>query len=437
MRYKIGLGLAVALGLSAIIGDTLFVFTGVPVAEIGATSIIAYVIVGILAIIIATQLGELSSLMPHEKGGPYSYVTKSFGSELGFITGILLFIGFCGIVAAVTLGFGSYLLSMFGLNGTAADIAIAMILIVVVSAINMRGVKNAINLNKTLVIVTLLTAILFFAFSLFYGYQNASLVHNFVDTAVQGTTSSFFQAITAIVFAYAGFQVIVTLTDNIKGEGKGVARSMLYAIMISIAAYIFVTVGLLMLIPASRSAITNEPLTNALVYVHAPILVDMLVDFGVLFAIAASMIAIVFSASRLFFQIGHDGLMPGITRGFDKKRGVATSGVMATSLISILLLFSGNLYTILSISNFGIIFSWLMSCFAVINMRRRKQLGTYLSPFYPYLTIIGILACFVFLFGLPAISLAIGVSVLLFLIIIYYIIVEIKYREVPRVRLFD
>ncbi|MCL4365301.1 MAG: APC family permease [Candidatus Marsarchaeota archaeon] len=437
LSYRMGIGLAVALCLSAIIGDTLFVFTGVPITEIGANSIMAYVIVGIIAIIIAMQLGELSSIMPHEKGGPYSYVTKSFGSELGFVTGILLFIGYCAIVAAVTLGFGSYFLSLFGLGGTAAHISIAIVLIIAISIINMRGVKSAVELNKMLIAITLLTAALFFIFAVFYGHDHGSLATNFIGSAAQNMPGAFFQAITAIVFAFAGFQIIVTLTDNVKGLGKGVTRAMVYAILISIVAYIAITFGLLMMLRASSFTITSEPLLYALSSVHAPSIVVILVDFGTLFAIAASVIAIIFTASRLFFQIGNDGLLPGITRRFDRKRGVATSGVVMTSLVSIMILFSGNLYTILSISNFGMIFSWLMSCFAVINMRRRKKIGEYSSPYYPYLTMVGIIACLIFIFGLPSISLAIGVIVLLFLILVYYIIVEIKYREVPRVRLFD
>ena len=134
---------------------------------------------------------------------------------------------------------------------------------------------------------------------------------------------------------------------------------------------------------------------------NAPYLFSALIGAGALFAMSAAMIAIVFSASRLVYQIGKDGLLPRITRSFDHRKSVAPSGIWISAAVSIALLFSGGLYTILSISNFGVLFSLLMACFALVNMHRRRRLGSFVAPYYPYLTLISIAACIIFMFGLP------------------------------------
>ena len=436
MSYKLGLGIAIALCLGSILGDTLFMFAGVPIAQVGSQSIIAYIIVGIVIAVIATQLGELGSIMPHEKGGPYSYVSKSFGSELGFITGILLFIGYCAIVSATGLGFGGYLLSILGLSNGTAQTAIAIVIIILVSLVNLHGIKKMAELTRILLVIALLTAAAFVAFALMHVHA-PSLGAIFQNTPAQNGLGAFFVAVTSIVFAYSGFQVIVTLTDNIKGGGRAATETMVVSLLISMVVYIAVTLGLLLLIPSAQSTITAYPLLYALNYVNAPYLFSALIGVGSLFAMSAAMIAIVFSASRLVYQIGNDGLLPGITRSFDHRKSVAPSGIWISAAVSIALLFSGSLYTILSISNFGVLFSLLMACFALVNMHRRKRLGRFVAPFYPYLTLISIAACVVFLFGLPSQSLALGVVIIALILVTYYTLLEIRRKEVPRIKLFD
>ena len=96
----ISVPVATAVGLGAIIGAGIFVLSGTTIALAGANALIAFVLVGVLAIIIAMELGELGSIMPHAKGASFSYIYEAFGSEMGFITGILLYFSFSTAFAA-------------------------------------------------------------------------------------------------------------------------------------------------------------------------------------------------------------------------------------------------------------------------------------------------------------------------------------------------
>ena len=437
LGYKMSLGIGVALCLGAVIGDTLFMFTGVPIAQAGIVSVIAYIAVGIAVAIISTQLGELSSIMPHDKGGAYSYVSRSFGSELGFITGMLLFVGYSAMISAAAYGFGGYFLFLSGISNSDVQLLASIAIILLVSAVNMRGIKNTVELAKVLLAIALLTVAAFVIFAVFHGYSSGNINYLLVRNAAQDARGSLVQAVTAIVFAYTGFQVIGTLADNIKGEGRAVVKVMVISLLIGIVAYVAVTIGLALLIPPSLATINANPLIYALNYANAPYLLTFFVGIGSLLAIAASMIAITFMASRLIHQIGKDRLLPKAAEAYDDEKGVATTGVAVTGMLSIALLFSGGLYSMLSISNFGIIFSWIMSCFALINFHRRKISGGFTAPYYPYLTVISLVASIIFMFGLPSKSLALGVIVILMLLVVYYTVIEMRYKKVPRERLFD
>lgn len=436
MAYKIDIKTAVAIGLSAIIGDTLFVVTGIPISQDGATALIAFFAVGVIAMLIALVLGELSSMMPKTKGVSYSYSSRAFGSELGFITGILLSFAYCATISAVSFSFGAYFLSMLGIAASVQyQIMVAAALIIALALINMYGLKETARLDIIMVIITLLTAALFVAYAFLHG--NWSMPFGGLQLPSRDAVTGFSEAITTIVFAYAGFQALTGLTNEIKGKGIASSAAMIYAIAISIAVYLLVALGILLLVPSTLEGTGAQPLVTALAYAHAPFLVSTLVDLGTLVAIAAATMVIMLTVSRLIYQIGKDGLLPKITRSFSNDTGAAVSGIWISATVSIVLLFSGSVYTILSLSNFGIIFSWMMACFALINMRRRGRVGKFRAPLYPYLPLIAIAACVIFIFGLPRSALAVGVILILALMVIYSTISELKYRNVPRVRLFD
>ena len=433
MAQILSLRTVIAICLSAIIGDTLFAVTGIPIAQAGPNAIIAYLLVGAIAVIIAMVFGELSSLMPREKGLAYSYVTKTLGTELGFITGILLYIGYCTTISAISFSFGGYAIAILGISSAPVQIAIASCLVVFVSYLNMRGLKETARLSEILVIIILLTAILFVGFAITHSGFHTS----FPASQAQSGFMPFETALTTVVFAYAGFQTVVSLTNNVKGKGRGIAKAMVCSIFISAVAYLAITLGLMLLVPPSQSVINTQPLYSALISAKAPTYVSVLVFAGSLIAIAASLVTLVLISSRLLYQMGMDGLLPSITRSYDNERDVAVNAIWISAAVEIAFLLSGDIYSMISISNFGIISSWLMSGLALMSLRRRRWIGKFAIPYHPYTTIIAISGCLFFLFGLPHVSLAIGVSLILLLLVVYYTLAELKDRKIQRIKLFD
>ena len=111
-KKNISVIVATAVGLGAIIGAGIFVLSGTAIAIAGRNALIAFALVGFVALIVGLELGELGSIMPNVKGASYSYTYKAFGSELGFITGIVKYVSWATAISVISLGFGSYLATL-------------------------------------------------------------------------------------------------------------------------------------------------------------------------------------------------------------------------------------------------------------------------------------------------------------------------------------
>jgi len=431
---KISIPVALAVGLGAIIGAGIFVLSGTAIAIAGGYALLAFVLVGIVAIFVGLEIGELSSLMPNEVGASYSFVYKAFGSELGFVTGILLFFSYATSISVISLGFGSYLSSILAL-GNAFNIPFAIILIFVLSILNILGIKKAAKSDAVLVVIKVSILLLFIVAALAISLSNKTFsISNF--SAPNNVVLSVFSASVVIFFAYSGFQSISTFTSRIRGK-NGAAKAIILATVISLVLYVLVVFSLLALMPASEYKISGDPLSFALKASHAPQWLFITVDIGALIATTSATIAMILSSSRMLYQISKDKLLPRIFRKYNEESDVAVNSVIASAIIGVIMLFSGNIYTIAAISNFGLLFSYIMTSFALIHFRRSGYKASFSMPLYPYLTIITIIFLFAFLFGMPRESLLIGAILIILLLAIYYMLKEIKRKKPVMIKLFD
>jgi len=434
---KISGAAATAVGLGAIIGAGIFVLSGTAIALAGPYALLAFILVGIIVFIVALELGELASIMPNAKGASYSYVYKAFGSELGFITGIMMYFSYATSISVIALGFGSYLSSILGLQSASYSIPFAILLIAALAGINALGIKKAARADLLLVVVKIAILVTFIAFAFYISIRSGGFSFaNFEASPAQLGIAQIFAASIAIIFAYSGFQNIATFTSRVEGGPRSAARAIMSAVLISMVLYVMVVIALMLLAPASSYKIGGDPLAFALKSANAPSWLILLTDIGALIATASASLAMILGSSRLLYQISSDGLLPKILRKYDAKRDVAVRGVAISAIIGAGMLFAGNIYIIAAISNFGLLFSYLMRGFAVVHFRSRRTYGEFKVPFYPYLTLIAIIGILAFMAGMPREALAVGVVLMLSLLTVYYLLREVEGKKVIRIRLF-
>ncbi len=434
---QISMGVATAVGLGAIIGAGIFVLSGTAIALAGSAAIAVFIVIGILALMVALQSGELGSMFPKSTGSTYTYVYEAFGSELGFITGIIRYFSGTTSISVVALGFGSYLAGLLGFGGS-YPIDFGMGIILAITLVNLFGIRKAAKADLALVLIKLAILLAFIGFALYYAFYLGNFSQSNFSLAVPtGIIGGFFAASVVVFFAYSGFQTINSFTAEVKGGAKAAARAIIYSVIISMVLYVLVVLALLLMAPASSYAINADPLALALAAASAPNLLVILVAIGALVATTSAGLAMMLSASRNIYQVSKDRLLPGFLRFYSQKRDVAINGVILSAAIAIVMLFSGNVFIIAAIANFGLLFSYMMTSFALIHFRRAKKEATFRTPWYPWLPILTILALMVMFVGMPQESLVIGVVMVIALIMIYYLLRELENKRIIKVRLFS
>ncbi|MDG6927096.1 MAG: amino acid permease [Nitrososphaerota archaeon] len=411
---------AVAVGLGAIIGAGIFVLSGTAIALAGSFSIISFIIVGTLSLMLSFILAELSTLMPKDKGSVYSFVYRAFGPELGMITGLMFYFSFATSISAVSIGFGSYLASMFGLGGS-YYLVIAMILIAALTALSLKGLGTAAKTDFWLVLVKLLILLIFIIFAVtiaFFQFKPG----NFTSLPTQRGVYPIFASSISIFFAYSGFQTISSMTDRVKGGPITAARSIVKSVLISMAFYIMIIMALLLLMPVRYFTISADPLLSALNYAHAPLWFKALIDVGALFSTASAALAMIITTPRIIYQIFNDFNAGPLLTKYTQTRDVAPVAVLITVAIALAGLFAGNIYEIAAVSNFGDIFSFIMASFSLLYFGNHGLRGEYRTPAYPYLPVLSIIMLLALLLGMPRKALLINTTLIILFLMFSYAI---------------
>ena len=434
---SIGVPAATAVGLGAIIGAGIFTLSGTAIALAGDWALFAFALVGLVAILVALEMGELGSLFPQATGASYSYVYEAFGSELGFIAGILLYFSYASSVSVVALGFGSYFSSLFGITAGYSETAVAICLIAALAMVNLGGIRKAAKADFALVVVKILILLSVVGFALYHSEVVGSATDFAQLKAPASGASGVFEASVAVLFAYSGFQAISSFTSSVKGGARAAARAILLSVAISVVLYVLVAFSLLALLPAGRFVINADPLSFALSAAHSPGYLVTAVDVGALVATASASLALILSSSRILRQLGADGLLPKVVRSYDEKRDVARNGVFISAVVGVVMLFSGNIFVIAAISNFGLLFSYLIATFALVHFRRLGKKGSFAVRGYPVLPAVAAVAILAFMAGMPQEALIVGTILVLSLIVAYYTLREYEEKEPVKLRFFE
>ncbi|MES1223513.1 MAG: APC family permease, partial [Bacteroidota bacterium] len=150
------------------IASGIFLLPAIIAGILGNDSIIAYIICGLMFLLIALCFAELGSRIT-TSGGAYAYVEKAFGPYFGFIAGTLLWFGE-GVLSSAALinGMTDMLSVPFPVFGIPAYRAFFFFICFSFFAfINIKGVKQGMVVVKTITLMKALPLLLLVIVGLF------------------------------------------------------------------------------------------------------------------------------------------------------------------------------------------------------------------------------------------------------------------------------
>ncbi|HEY7268572.1 MAG TPA: APC family permease, partial [Dehalococcoidia bacterium] len=151
------------LVIGAVIGADIYVVAGVGAKVLGPAQLVAWLVAGALAAVIALTFVQCSAIRP-EVGGSYAYARDAMGPLAGFVAGWSLYVGECIALPVFPLVFANYLQALTGDLPSPAVEGVKVALVMLVTVTNFVGVKQGARLNDFLSLAKLLPlALLIFA----------------------------------------------------------------------------------------------------------------------------------------------------------------------------------------------------------------------------------------------------------------------------------
>lgn len=259
----VGLGGAVALGTGTMIAAGIFVLSGVAVGAVGAMAVAAFLLAAATAGLTALSYAEFAGRYP-ESGGGYAYVANVFDTDLTYVVGWAMALGYPATAAFYVASFSEwtdrFLLPAMSLTDAVPYWALGIAMLGVLLGVNLLGTRES-TVVQLLVVLLKLGAVGAFLYGALSGVD-PGIVADAVR-ANAGALSEFRGLLftSGLVFVtFFGFEAIATSAEEIDHPARTVPRAIFLSLGIVVAVYTLVVVGLVVAVerPAFLAFLATE-----------------------------------------------------------------------------------------------------------------------------------------------------------------------------------
>jgi APA family basic amino acid/polyamine antiporter len=444
LKRSLGPWSLIAFGIGAVIGSGIFTVTGTaaagqrlsvpsvfnaPLLDLlrhgsAATSMIgrpgagpglslSFILVALTCGFAALCYAELASMIPIA-GSAYTYAYATLGEIIAWIIGWDLILEYAVSNMSVAVGFSAYFNVMcdylFGVHlpkylsepaivegrftGSLFNVP-ALLIVMLLSWILVRGVRESAGANNVIVAVKL-AAVLLFVFGAARAVQVSNL-HPFLPNGFPGVLSG-----AAIVFfAFIGFDSVSTAAEECRNPQKNMPIGIIGTLIVCGVLYTavaFVLTGIV----NWRTLDNAAPVANALQAIGMNKL-RFTVTVGALLGMISSLLVYQYGQARIWFAMSRDRLLPDV---FSRVHRRYRTPHISTWLAGLAVGIPAGIWdigTFADLSNIGTLFAFVVVSFGVLVLRRQQpdRPRSFRVPFSPVTPFISIVACFGLMLGLP------------------------------------
>ncbi|MED5464973.1 MAG: amino acid permease, partial [Myxococcota bacterium] len=401
LERRLGMWSVVIISISAMLGSGVFVLPGLAVGMTGGSAWLAYATVALCILPAALSKAELASALP-QSGGAYVFINQAFGPLTGTIMGLGLWGSLLLKSSFALVGFGEYL-RVLGPTIPLKPIAIALLLLI--SLLNMVGIKK-VSQVQTYVVALALTGLLL----LILASLPQIRVENFAPFFRKGFFG-FSETVAFVFVSYAGVTKVAAIAGEVRDPGKNLPRAIVIALCLVTPLYCLVVFALNGNIVISQLQTDIRPIYSLAQTVIGPVGGTIAAIIAVL-TMTSMANAGLLAASRFPFAMSRDGLIPPLFSQVHPRYLTPTFCIIATAAVmgsAILLL---DIERIVKLASACMILGFGANNIALIILRTSKAQWykpEYQSPLYPALPTLGTLISIVLLVAMGKMALlAIG-----------------------------
>lgn len=404
-----------AICTGAMFSSGFFLLPGIATASAGPSTVLAYLIAGILILPAMFSKAELSTAMPRA-GGTYYFLDRSLGPMAGTVGGLGTWLALVLKSSFALVGMGAYL--VFFVDIPVKPLAVA--LTAVFAALNIMGAKETSGLQRFLVIIMVGVLSFFIVQGLVevFSLESGTISRQFTPFAPFGT-SGLLATVGLVFVSYAGLTKVSSVAEEVRNPDRNIPLGM----MLSLATATFVyVVGVFIMVAVLDAVELRSDLTPVATaaesffhWLPSPFGL-MIIVIAAVAAFASTGNAGIMSASRYPLAMARDNLVTPRLAVIGRF-GTPTRAILVTSALMIFAIVALDVQGIAKLASAFQLLIFALVNVAVIVMREShipSYVPGYRSPLYPWVQIVGVITPFILIsqMGWLAMVVSLGIVVL-------------------------
>ena len=363
--------------VGSIIGADVYVATAIGARLVGPSSILIWLLAGLMAMVIAISFAYCVMMTP-KAGGPYAYVNEVSTPFAGFTVGWSLLLAEWFSLAVFPVAFAQYFVALIpGLDGL-EQLLLKGVFIIIILLTNLLGVKAAGRINDGLTLAKLGPLLLIIFGGLIIIISQPSVVMGNFTPFATGDVAALGQALVLIFWAYAGFELSTLPADEVENPERTIPKSIVLGMLIVIAFYLLTNFVVIGLVGQATLVTTSSPLLDATSAIFGgsgllAIIAVAFVGIGALISITGADESGTIGSSRLAYAMSLDGFLP---KAFHRTRGPSNTpylGLIILCLTAFVASAFGGIAALINSSVFLLAFTYLATCISAILLQSKHE----------------------------------------------------------------
>jgi amino acid transporter len=367
-------GLAAAI-FNITVGAGIFVLPAHAAGQLGAAAPLAYVVCAVATALVALCFAEAGSRVP-KSGGPYAYVEAALGRYVGYLCGVLLWLGITLAMAAVATVFRDSLAGLFPiLAGTVPRAVVPVVLVAALALVNVRGAALGSRLSGISTLAKLVPLLAFVVLGLPHVHTENLTLSALPPLGTVGETGLL------LMFAFFGMESALQISGEVTNPSRSVPRAI--AMALGGVALLYILVQLVaqgVLGTALAAPETAQAPLAAAAERFAGDAGARLILIGMIVSTFGFMTATMLSTPRTLFALAADGFLPGSLAFVHPEHRTPHVAIAVQAVIVCVIALTGTYVRLALVSNVAILLVYLACCVGAGRLRRLNA-GSEGKPF--------------------------------------------------------
>ena len=354
----------VAIAVNGIIGAGIFGLPSRVFALIGPYSLIAFVVCAVVVTMIILCFAEVGSRFD-ETGGPYLYAREAFGPTVAFEIGWLIWLARLTAFAANCNLLVNYL-GYFWPSATSTfwRATIIVITVVLLTTVNLLGVRQAAIVSNCFTIGKLIPMLIFIAAGLFFLNPHAYAL------GARPATGAFSQSVLLLIYAFTGFEMAAIPAGEVRNPQKHLPHALMIAI--GVVAFIYILIQIVCVGTLPELAQSQKPLADAGTRFLGTA-GGAIISVGAVISITGNLNILVLSGSRVPFAMAEQKQLPLFIAKVHRHFFTPHVAILITATLMLVLTLKSSFVAALTISAIARLVTYGATCIALLVFRRRKN----------------------------------------------------------------